>query len=80
MSVHNIEQMASAYKVEKCKDTGKFKLYNKAKKAYTKTLFSTKEMATKASERYTAFAESAKNRVRKPKVEPKVEPVKEEKE
>ena len=77
MSVENIRTMATGYKVEKCKDTGKFKLYNKAKKTYTKSLFSTKEIATKASERYTAFAESAKNR-KKTKVEPKEESVKEE--
>ena len=79
MSVENIRQMAENYKVEKCKETGKFKLYNKAKKTFTKKMFATKDMAVKAGERYTAFAESAKNRVRKAK-EPKVEPVKEEKE
>ena len=69
MSVENIEKFAMAYKVEKDKETGKFKLYNKDKKTYTKKMFSTKEMATKAGERYSAFADSAKNR-KKTKVEP----------
>jgi TfoX/Sxy family transcriptional regulator of competence genes len=75
MSVENIRQMAENYKVEKCKETGKFKLYNKAKKTFTKKMFSTKDMALKAGERYTAFAESAKSRKKA-----KVEPIKEEKE
>ena len=75
MSVENIRQMAENYKVEKCKESGKFKLYNKAKKTFTKKMFATKETAVKAGERYSAFAESAKSRKKA-----KVEPVKEEKE
>ena len=73
MSVENIEHFAMGYKIEKDKDTGKFKLYNKEKKTYTKRMFATKETAEKAGERYTAFADSGKNR--KKKVEP---PTKEE--
>lgn len=52
------------YKVEKDEETGKFKLYNKEKKTYTKKMFATKESAMKMADRYTAFADSRKKKTK----------------
>jgi len=48
------------FKVEKDKETGKFKLYNKEKKTYSKRMFKTKESASKMATHYGEFGSKAR--------------------
>ncbi len=45
--------MSSNFKVEKDKETGKFKIYNKKKASYSSRMFASKESATKMCSVYS---------------------------
>lgn len=53
------------FRVELDKDTGKYRLFNKDKKTYTKRSFNSKASAEKMAEHYSTFGKKTKERVAK---------------
>ena len=54
--------MSSNFKVEKDKETGKFKIYNKKKASYSSRMFASKESATKMCSVYSNLGTKKKDK------------------